>query len=73
MTESVYDLYGWGSPEVAEHFARARAQCAKHNEKYSSYWTTAGLDYHCASCDQEWLRTVDALYHDQLEYLPGLA
>lgn len=59
MTESVEDIYGWGSVESIKHHARAQAWCVKHRERYTGFLTTAGLIYHCESCEQEWLATLE--------------
>lgn len=58
MTESIEDLYGWGSWESKRHHARRWAWCVKHREPYQSYWTTAGFIYHCDSCDREWMDSI---------------
>lgn len=53
MTETIYDVYGWGSWEVAQHHARRYAWCVKHREPYEGHVTTAGIYHWCSSCDRE--------------------
>jgi hypothetical protein len=50
MTESIEDIYGWGSVEWIKHHARAYAWCVKHKEPFVSWLTTGGFMYVCQSC-----------------------
>lgn len=53
MTETVYDAYGWGSPEVIKFEARRHAWCLKHRTPYGSVMSTAGPIPCCESCYDE--------------------
>jgi len=53
MTESVEDIYGWGSPEAIKHHARRWAWCVKHRHPYRTWLFTSGFVYGCERCDDE--------------------
>lgn len=53
MTESIEDIYGWGSVEWIKHYARRWAWCIKHREQYTSWLTTGGFIFGCQSCHDE--------------------
>lgn len=60
VTETIYDLYGWGSPEVIKHEAQRHAWCYQHQIPYGAYITTAGFYWHCEACMYE----DEVLFHE---------
>lgn len=75
MTETIYDLYGWGSPEVIKHEALRLAWCFSHRIPYSQGWSTAGFYSYCQACEYEmglWLNLVDE-FVTKVKYMYPLA
>lgn len=58
MTETIWDIYGWDSPEMRAHMASRWTWCVKHKEPYEGHVTTAGIYYWCSSCDREQMERI---------------
>ena len=59
MTQTVYDLYGFNSPEARKYEALFHAWCTIHKEPFSWILSTAGPLPGCLSCDNEWLEAIE--------------